>query len=566
MKIFRRFLLSISLFSVLLVFAQQSQAQQLREAAAKRGVRIGSPLIHMYSDQRSLYEQVLSYSSVIVLWEETHYEEGRYDWVRPDEATSFARDNNWGMMGTALMWGDDKHIDQWVIDRGTNAAESIMNSHIETVMGRYKNDFDAWVVVNEAMTYDGKYRDCHWNRAMTGEYIAKAFIKAEAEDPTAALIYNDYDIEKYRAKFDAMKDMITYVRSLGGRVDGVGWQLHVLVDDVLAADFDLANRMQEISDMGLKNYVTELDIRIDENKSEDWEKQRDAYAKIVDIFLDNPTHGDTFQTWGLGDRYSWYNDEANRSDPGRNNLVSWPLPFNEKNEKKPGYWGMLMSFLPQTQLRIDNTEVQESDGTFTMNVSLTQASSDPVEVIAYTRPVTARGGTDYYGKTEKLIFQPGETSTPFTVTLVDDGISEGVETLEVRLSNPINASIESGQAVVTIRDNDDANSPKLDISSTPVAEDRAVANVEVRLSPASANTVSVLVFTQSVSATPGRDYYGGTATLTFSPGEALKNFDVPILDDSEKEATETISVRLKNATGDARIAIDQTLLEILDND
>jgi len=553
------------LVSAMLSFSQISLAQELRDAAASRGIRIGSPLIHLYSSQKDLYHEQLSYSSIIVLWEDTHYDENGFDFSRSDEARDFARANKWGMMGTALMWGDDLHIDNWVIQRGDAAAESIMNNHIETVMRRYKNDFDAWVVVNEAVTYDGKYRDCHWNRAMPGEYIAKAFIKAEAEDPNAALIYNDYDIEKYRAKFDAMKKLITDVRSRGGRVDGVGWQLHLKVDEVLDSGFDLANRMQEISDMGLTNYVTELDVRIPANDAEQWEKQRQAYAKIVDIFLNNPTHADTFQTWGLSDRYSWYNDEANQSDPDRNNLVSWPLPFNEKDEKKPGYWGMFMAFLPTSQLKIEDTVVREGDGTLKLNVTLTPPSTDSVDLIAHTRPVSAQGGTDYYGKTEVLRIAPGQSSAPFSVTLLDDEIPEDVETLAVRIAKPRNARIETEQAIVTILDDDD-KPELLTIVADPVAEDGNIAKVRVQLTPASGNTVSVLVFTQKLSATPGRDYYGDTRTLEFAPGETIKFFDVPILNDSEKEATEAILIRLKNATGGATIETDRAALDILDND
>ncbi len=560
-----RSMFAMALASILLAFAQLTHAQELRDAAAKRGVKIGSPLIHMYSNQKELYREQLSYSSIIVLWEDTHYDESGFDFRRADEARDFARTNNWGMMGTALMWGDDRHIDNWVIQRGTGAAESIMNNHIETVMRRYKDDFDAWVVVNEAMTYDGKYRDCHWNRAMTGEYIAKAFIKAAAEDPDAALIYNDYDIEKFRAKFDAMKDMIGYVRSLGGRVDGVGWQLHVTVEDALDPGFDLANRMQEISDMGLKNYVTELDVRIPQNNAEQWEKQRQAYAKIVDIFLNNPTHADTFQVWGLSDRYSWFNDEANEFDPDRNTLVSWPLPFNEVNEKKPGYWGMFASFLPRSQLSIASTTVRENNGTVDIDVSLTPPSTETVDVTVHTRPISARGGTDYYGKTERLSFAPGETSLPFSIILLDDDAPEAIETLGVRLTEARNANIETEQAVISIED-DDTGTAQLKISADATTEGNNAANVQVQLSPASTNPVTVLVFTQSLSAMPGRDYYGSTRTIRFAPGETRKTFEIPILDDSEKENTEEILVRLLNATGGSKIETDRTRLKILDDD
>lgn len=321
----------LSLFSGL-------SAQELRDAAATKGIKFGSPLMHMYDNShRQLYSDQLNFASIIVLWKETHNNEGYYFWDRADDTRNFARDRGWEMMGTALSWGDDNHIPDWVKTKPYNQAEQILNSHIDAVMYRYRNDFDAWVVVNEAMTYNGQYRNCYWNKALTGEYIAKAFKRAQYIDPTADLIYNDYDIEKYEQKFNAMKDMIVYVRSLGGKVDGVGWQLHVKVDDVLSPSFPLANRMQQLSNMNLKNYVTELDIAINANTPAEWEKQRRAYKKIVEIFLNNPTHSESFQTWGITDKYSWI---ANPNDGYR----PWPLPFNRFYEKKPGYWGMVEAF------------------------------------------------------------------------------------------------------------------------------------------------------------------------------------------------------------------------------
>jgi len=184
---------------------------------------------------------------------------------------------------------------------------------------------------------------------MTGEYILKAFREANAVDPNAKLIYNDYGIESNRAKFETVKGLLGWIQSAGIRVDGLGWQMHVWADDVLSnSNFQLEAYMQEISDMGLKNYVTELDVRIWDNSPENLEKQKQAYKKITEIFLRNPTKGEYFQTWDLSDKYTWLDQNDNQYDQTYR-IVDHPLPFDRNNNKKPAYWGMYEAFTGGTQ-------------------------------------------------------------------------------------------------------------------------------------------------------------------------------------------------------------------------
>ncbi len=151
------------------------------------------------------------------------------------------------------------------------------------------------------------------------------------------MIYNDYGMETNQLKFDGIKGMLSWVQSENVGLTGVGWQLHVYVDDVLDANFPLATRMQEISNMGLKNYITELDIRIQDYSSAELARQKAAYKKITQIFLSNPTRGEFFQTWGLSDAYTWWND----FDPS---TTHYPLPFDTLMQKKLAYAGMQEAF------------------------------------------------------------------------------------------------------------------------------------------------------------------------------------------------------------------------------
>jgi len=68
---------------------------------------------------------------------------------------------------------------------------------------------------------------------------------------------------------------------------------------------------------------------------------------------------------------------------------------------------------------------------------------------------TATRGEDYILEDGIVQFEPGETSKQIDITLPDDEISEGIETVELTLSNVTNAKLgEKSQHVLTINDNE----------------------------------------------------------------------------------------------------------------
>ena len=108
----------------------------------------------------------------------------------------------------------------------------------------------------------------------------------------------------------------------------------------------------------------------------------------------------------------------------------------------------------QPILRIADTTVVEGNGATTVTVSLIPTSSQAVTVDYSTASVSATAGEDFSEASGTLAFAAGETSKTFSVTILDDAISEGDEVFDTNLTNPGNAVIGVGGATVTIIDDE----------------------------------------------------------------------------------------------------------------
>ena len=100
-----------------------------------------------------------------------------------------------------------------------------------------------------------------------------------------------------------------------------------------------------------------------------------------------------------------------------------------------------------------NYYVRESAGVATIMVVLNLSSTQTVTVNYATSDGTATAGLDYIASAATLTFAPGATSATFTVQVLADTVTETVETVNLTLSNPVNAVIgQPHPATLTIVD------------------------------------------------------------------------------------------------------------------
>jgi chitinase len=135
----------------------------------------------------------------------------------------------------------------------------------------------------------------------------------------------------------------------------------------------------------------------------------------------------------------------------------------------------------------------------------------------------------------------------------------------VNLSNATGASIGDGVAVGTITDND---TPTITVANVTVTEGNfgmVNAIFVVTLSAQSSQAVSFEYATADGSATAPTDYTATTGSLTFEPGQTVKQIVVPVVGDTAIETAEAFALNLSNPVN-ATFADPAAQGTITDND
>ncbi|MEN2985032.1 MAG: endo-1,4-beta-xylanase, partial [Dictyoglomaceae bacterium] len=192
--------------------------------------------------------------------------EGEFTFQIADEYVKFAEENNIGLRGHTLVWHEQTPNWFFVDKDGKPTSKELLlkrlETHIKTVVGRYKGKMYAWDVVNEAIDPnqpDG-YRRNKWFEIIGPEYIEKAFIWAHEADPNAKLFYNDYDTENPR-KRHLIFNLVKNLKEKGIPIHGIGIQGHINIERPLVSDMEETIKLFS-SIPGIEIHITELDISV----------------------------------------------------------------------------------------------------------------------------------------------------------------------------------------------------------------------------------------------------------------------------------------------------------------
>jgi len=223
--------------------------------------------------------------------------------------------------------------------------------------------------------------------------------------------------------------------------------------------------------------------------------------------------------------------------------------------------------------------VDETDGAAANVISLLRengsSGSVTVDVSDLGNGSASGSGIDYtYTSPTTVNWDDGDTSDKsILITLIDDLVVEGNETVNLSLGNITGgASIGTpNTATVNIADNDTAPSAgklQFDATEYAVTENGVTATITVNRVDGTSGAVDVSYATSDNTATAGNDYTATSGTFHWANGvSGAQTFTVPINNDSEIEGDETINLTLSNPTGGALLGIPSSAtLTISDND
>ncbi|MEO6922547.1 MAG: endo-1,4-beta-xylanase, partial [Bryocella sp.] len=203
----------------------------------------------------------------------------------------------------------------------------------------------SWDVVNEAIDPNdhlpGALRNTPWYKLLGPKYIDIAYRTARQADPHALLVYNDYGIEEDNEpsaqKRTAVLELLRGMQRRGVPIDALGIQSHLTASSPAGYGVGLAGLIADVERMGLKVFITELDVndrRLPAAIPERDDAVAKTYAQYLKLVL---AHKPVIAvlTWGITDKATWLNTK----DFGRSDgLPERPLPFDPNLKPTPAFF------------------------------------------------------------------------------------------------------------------------------------------------------------------------------------------------------------------------------------
>ena len=264
-----------------------------------------------------------------------------YDWSKADALVNFAVTNKMEVHGHALLWYSS--VPEWFKNAGydTITYENHVKNYITTIVQRYKGKVISWDVANEIFADNGTLRV---EGSINGKFkdpiafYGRCFQYARNADPAAKLFYNDYSVVIAPSKRYAIKQMVARFQKMGWPIDGIGDQFHYMVNTDKNV---MKTGLNDMASTGLLIHISELDLRVNVNKSDNYVfteteklKQSDAYQTIVELFESIPqAQKFAITTWGVTDKSTWLT--------GWWHPKEYPLLFDANYSKKAAYNGFL---------------------------------------------------------------------------------------------------------------------------------------------------------------------------------------------------------------------------------
>lgn len=202
--------------------------------------------------------------------------------------------------------------------------------------------------------------------------------------------------------------------------------------------------------------------------------------------------------------------------------------------------------LPKVTIAATQT-VNENAGSTAITVSINHTTSRVITVPLTLHGGATGGGTDY-STPSSITIQPGQLTGSTTLTITNDALIEGNETIVVVLGNTTNAlnSTNNTQIITIVDDEVTSTLPNVTFSAgtQSVGEGAGTATITATLSSAATFNVYVPVNVATYSATTNAtnllDYTVSTNVISIPAGSTNGTLTVTLVDDALYEGNEVV--------------------------
>ena len=299
----------------------------------KKHVLVGATLNHyeLNTKKETLYLKNFKYLTPANAAKQSriHPQPNKWNWALIDDFINFANTNK---LAVRLHGPISPQASKWA-KQDHRTAQELETNLIEFTTAfakKFNNEPSViWMdVVNETILANGNWFgpkpgtnkwENPWLKIGLDEkgfpkYILKAFEIATKHAPNLQLVYNQ-NAGLDDVMWNKVKETILYIRSKGYRVDGIGWQAHLLLG-VKRKDFvdNTDKMMQKLGDLidwshqnNLAFHITELDYLVPNKmlseKKQERLIQKEVYQKIIDVLVEKSKNGEvTLNLWDVGER------------------------------------------------------------------------------------------------------------------------------------------------------------------------------------------------------------------------------------------------------------------------